>query len=116
MHFQSISYLMMTLKYCFSRLFPKRKIGYNLPQKREKNLNLRHYINQRLLNKDRKFSQNQEYIFAFQYATEIKQLKGDMYNALKQTTTNGRKINARDVRNFEKFNGVGVQRYCNTNS
>ena len=88
----------------FPDYFPEGKFGYNLPQKREANLNLRHYINQRLLNRDRKFSQNQEYIFAFQYATEIKQLKGDMYNALKRTMTNGRKVNAGDVRNFEKFN------------
>ena len=38
---------------------------------RDRDINLRHYVNQRLLNKDPRFSQNSKYIFAFQYATEI---------------------------------------------
>ena len=55
-------------------------------------------MNQRLLNKDPQLSQNSEYIFAFQYATEIKQLRTDMQMALKRRSSEGRKINAEDMR------------------
>ena len=67
-------------------------------------MKLRRYINQRLLNKDARFSQNSEYIFAFQYATEIQQLQGAMNMALKWQTTEGQRVNAGDLRSFEKVN------------
>ena len=80
--------------------------AYNLEEEepREQEIKLRRYINQRLLNKDAKFSQNAEYIFAFQYATEIQQLQGTMNMALKRQTTQGQRVNAGDLRNFNTVN------------
>ena len=71
---------------------------------RERELNWRRYINQRLLNKDARFSQNMEYIFAFQYGTEIKQLKSDMQMAFKRGTKDGRRITAGDLKDFKVVN------------
>ena len=88
----------------FPDLFPGGFGGFDVLTPRDREINLRRYVNQRLLNKDPKFSQNSEYIFAFQYATEIKQLRTDMQMALKRRSSEGRNINAGDMRNFEKVN------------
>ena len=88
----------------FPDLFPGGFGGFDVLTPRDRDINLRRYVNQRLLNKDPRFSQNSEYIFAFQYATEIKQLRTDMQMALKRRSSEGRKINAGDMRNFEKVN------------
>ena len=91
----------------FPDFFPGGFGAYNMEEEeepREQEIKLRRYINQRLLNKDAKFSQNAEYIFAFQYATEIQQLQGAMNMALKRQTTQGRRVNAGDLRNFNTVN------------
>ena len=88
----------------FPDLFPGGFGGFDVLTPRDREINLRRYVNQRLLNKDPRFSQNSEYIFAFQYATEIKQLRTDMQMALKRRSSEGRNINAGDMRNFEKVN------------
>ena len=88
----------------FPHLFPKGEGGHDVTTPRERDICLRHYINQRLLNKDPRFSKSIEYIFAFQYATELKQLRTDMAMALKRQCTDGMKITAGDMRNFQKVN------------
>ena len=91
----------------FPDFFPGGFGAYNMEEEeepREQEIKLRCYINQRLLNKDAKFSQNAEYIFAFQYATEIQQLQGAMNMALKRQTTQGQRVNAGDLRNFNTVN------------
>ena len=88
----------------FPDLFPGGFGGLDVLMPRDREINLRRYVNQRLLNKDPQFSQNSEYIFAFQYVTEIKQLRTDMQMALKRRSSEGRNINAGDMRNFEKVN------------
>ena len=88
----------------FPNLFPKGEGGYDVTTPRMRDICLRRYINQRLLNKDSRFSKSIEYIFAFQYATELKQLRTDMDMALKRQRTDGRKITAGDMRNFQKVN------------
>ena len=103
-------YILMDNKFevlSFPDFFPEGFGAYNMEEEeepREQEIKLRHYINQRLLNKDAKFSQNAEYIFAFQYATEIQQLQGAMNMALKRKTTQGRRVNAGDLRNFNTVN------------
>ena len=88
----------------FPDLFPGGFGGFDVLTPRDREINLRHYVNQRFLTKDPRFSHNSEYIFAFQYATEIKQLRTDMQMALKRRSSEGRNINAGDMRNFEKVN------------
>ena len=88
----------------FPHLFPKGEGGHDVRTPREREICPRRYINQRLLNKDSRFSQNIEYIFAFQYATELKQLRSDMDIALKRRCTDGKKITVATMRNFQKVN------------
>ena len=88
----------------FPDLFPLGSGDFDINLVRESELNLRRYVNQRLLNKDARFSQNMEYIFAFQYATEIKQLKSDMQMALKRRNKDGKRITAGDLKNFQIVN------------
>ena len=88
----------------FPNLFPKGKGGKETDIPREREIDTRWYINQRLLNKDPRFSKNIEYIFTFQYATELKQLRTDMAFALKRQCTDGRKITAGDLKNYRKVN------------
>ena len=90
----------------FPNLFPYGKFGFNISQPRIRDLNLRRYVNQRLLNRDFRFSQSSEYIFAFQYATELKQLRTDMSMALKRQTADGRKLTAADMRNCDKVKSM----------
>ena len=88
----------------FPNLLPYGKFGFDVLEPRERELNLRRYVNQRLLNKDARFSQSMEYIFAFQYATELKQLRSDMSMALKRQCSDGKRITVGDMRNFQKVN------------
>ena len=69
----------------FPNLLPYGKFGFDVLQPRDRELNLRRYVNQRLLNKDARFSQNMEYIFAFQYATELKTVAIRYVNGIKKT-------------------------------
>ena len=70
----------------FPNYFPCGVGGYDVLEPRKVKLDLRRYINQRLLNVKGHFSQDMDYIFAFQYATELQQLKSEMKIALKKTT------------------------------
>ena len=88
----------------FPNLFPKGVGGHGVNTPRERDICLRRYVNQRLLNKDPRFSKSIEYIFAFQYATELKQLRTDMAMALKRQCTDGKRITVGDMRNFHKVN------------
>ena len=100
-------YMLMDDKFehlAFPDLFPGGYGDFHVNLVRERELNLRRNVNQRLLNKDPPFSQNMEYIFAFQYATEIKQLKLDMQMALKRHTNEGKRVNAGDLKNFQTVN------------
>ena len=90
----------------FPNLFPYGKGGFTVLQPRERDLNLRRYVNQRLLNKDGRFGQNIEFIFAFQYATELKQLRTDMSMSLKRRSSEGKRITVGDMRNFQKVNNM----------
>ena len=100
-------YMLMDEKFerlAFPDLFPGGFGDFDINIVRERELNLRRYVNQRLLNKDPRFSQNMEYIFAFQYATEIKQLRCDMQMALKRRYTDGKRITAGDLKNGQIVN------------
>ena len=65
----------------------------------------------RLLNKDARFSQSMEYIFAFQYATELKQLRSDMSMALKRQCSDGKRITVGDMRNFSEGEPDDMERH-----
>lgn len=67
----------------FPNMFPNGTMGY-YNERRPKKLDLRRYINQRLFNVDSRFCENNEYIFAFQYATELKQLRSEVRIAMKK--------------------------------
>ena len=58
---------------CFPDFFPEGKGSFLCPE-RSKDIVLRRYVNQRLLNVNGKFAQNMEYVFSMQYAVELKQL------------------------------------------
>lgn len=87
----------------FPQFFPGGFGGYETLTPRRSSLDMRRYINQRLLNVDPRFSRNAEYIFAFQYATEIKQLRTDMQMALRRTRGSGDlgAINAGNLQSME---------------
>ena len=95
----------------FPNYFPRGSGGYDVLQPRRTKLDLRRYINQRLLNVKAHFSQDMDYIFAFQYATELQQLKSEMRIALKKTTgrTPVGRINAGNMRNFDFVNNLVKQ-------
>ena len=69
----------------FPIYFPGRYGGYDVLEPRKTKLDLGRYVNQRLLNVKAHFSQDLDFIFAFQYATELQQLKSEMNIALKKT-------------------------------
>ena len=58
----------------FPNYFPGGFGGYDVLQPRKRKIDLRRYINQRLLYVKAHFSQDLDFIFAFQYATELQQL------------------------------------------
>jgi len=78
----------------FPHWFPFGTGGYQVDENRSTPLDLRRYINQRLLNVNGKFSQSLEYIFAFQYACELKQLRTDMCMALRKVSDNTIRLTA----------------------
>ena len=86
----------------FPDLFPNGNGGYETAEKRETDLSLRRYYQQRILNVDGRFARNIEYIACAQYATELKQLKSDAGIALKMTRgrqLRGQSMNAGMLRN-----------------
>ena len=98
----------------FPNYFPCGVGGYDVLEPRKKKLDLRRYINQRLLNVKGHFSQDMDYIFAFQYATELQQLKSEMKIALKKTTgrTPVGHINAGNMKNFDFINNLVKHDYA----
>ena len=73
---------------------------------RDTTLDLWKYTNQWLLNVDGRFAQNIEYILVFQYATELKQLKGNARITLCMTcgrTFRGKEVNAGMLKNTSAF-------------
>ena len=86
----------------FQNLFPCGTGGYETDAKRETDLSLRRYYQQRILNVDSRFARNIEYIACAQYSTELKQLKGDAGIALKLTRgrcIRGQSVNAGMLKN-----------------
>ena len=86
----------------FPDLFPRGTGGYETDAKRETDLSLRRYYQQRILNVDGRFARNIEYIACAQYSTELKQLKGDAGIALKLTRgrcIRGQSVNAGMLKN-----------------
>lgn len=79
----------------FPDLFPTGTGGYETSEKRETDLSLRKYYQQRLLNVDGRFGKNIEYIACAQYSTELKQLQSDAGIALR--LTKGRKFRGQSL-------------------
>ena len=90
----------------FPDLFPTGVGCFDATHDYRRKLNLRRYVNQRLLNVDPRFSQNLEYIFAFQYATELKQLHSDMCTALRRVRDDGKDINAGVLKDSSRVQGL----------
>ena len=67
----------------FPDLFPCGVGGYTTNEKRKTKLDLRTYYKQRILNCDGRFAGNIEYLLGAQYATELKQIKGNIGIALR---------------------------------
>ena len=67
----------------FPDLFPTGVGAFPTTTARERKLDLRRYYNQRLLNVDGRFAANIEYLLASQYATELKQVKGNIGIAMR---------------------------------
>ena len=78
----------------FVKMFPFGTGGFEVKNERPRHLDLRRYINQRLLNVVGKFSQDLEYIFALQYASELKQLRSEMFMALRKVSQNAVRLTA----------------------
>ena len=72
---------------CFPDYFPNGHGGLYCPERVQK-IDIRQYANQRLLNVDGRFAQNYEYIFSFQYGSELKQLNGAAATAIRMTKGN----------------------------
>lgn len=86
----------------FPDLFPTGNYGTTGTSKvqRIRKLDMRRYFNQRLLNVDGRFGKSIEYVLAAQYATELHQVQGNIYHALKlRQGIAGQKINAGMLRN-----------------
>jgi len=83
---------------CFPDYFPTGEGAFHCPE-RQTDLALRRYVNQRLLNVDGRFGRNLEYIFAMQYAVELKQLEMDKGVYIRNHSFhNGTKFNASMIR------------------
>ena len=69
----------------FPDLFPSGEGAYNSHTERVRDLHIRKYFQQRLLNVDGRFAKNIEYIFCTQHISDIKQIQGDANLAIKIT-------------------------------
>jgi DNA replication protein DnaC len=85
---------------CFPDFFPKAGGSFHAYERKPK-LQLRRYVNQRLLNHDARFSHDKEYIFSMQYLVELKQLEEDKNVYLRNHSFSGgnKSINASMMRN-----------------
>ena len=84
----------------FPDLFPSGEGAYNSHTERVRDLHIRKYFQQRLLNVDGRFAKNIEYIFCAQYISDIKQIQGDANLAMKLSrgrTLDGRTVTARTL-------------------
>ncbi|KAI8484274.1 hypothetical protein Bbelb_380590 [Branchiostoma belcheri] len=80
--------------------YPDGRFGYSIHRK--KNLTVRKYFNQRLLDADGRFAKDVDYLFAAQYVVEAKQIRDDASIALRQTRgrmMQGGQLNAGVVKN-----------------
>ncbi|XP_066268348.1 uncharacterized protein [Branchiostoma lanceolatum] len=80
--------------------YPDGRFGYSF--QRKKNLTVRKYFNQRLLDADGRFAKDVDYLFAAQYVVEAKQIRDDASIALRQTRgqmMQGGQLNAGVVKN-----------------
>ena len=85
----------------FPDLFPYGIGDFHSVKDRPRNLNIRRYFNQRLLHIDGRFARNIEYLLASQYATELKQVFGNIGASLclrRGKASQGTRINAGMVR------------------
>ena len=96
----------------FPHLFPFGKGAFGEDIHKERKLDLRRYINQRLLNVDTRFSQDLEYIFAQQYACELKQLRSAIQLALRKMSINGSAINAGFLKSRENVQGLVMKDFA----
>ncbi len=89
----------------FPDKFPSGKGGY-YHVNRERKLDLWWYINQHLLNCDGHFANLPEYLFAFQYATELRQINSNIGIQMRLQKGNmfkGEKVTAGMLRNNNKL-------------
>ena len=80
--------------------------GYETDEPHQSKLALHQYFKQRLLNVDRQFARNIEYLFFVQHATDLKQIKADSNFALhltKDKTLSGDRVNAGMLRSSESL-------------
>ena len=98
----------------FPNYFPGGYGGYDVLEPRKTKLDLKRYVNQRLLNVKAYFIQDLFFIFAFQYATELQQLKSEMKIVLKKTNggTYAAWINDGNLNIFDFVNNLVKQDYA----
>ena len=86
----------------FPDLFPNGEGAYHSDTERVRDLHIRKYFQQRLLNVDGRFAKNIEYIFCAQYISDIKQIQGEANLAIRLSrgrTLEGRTITAGTLHN-----------------
>ena len=84
--------------------------NYGLNAEREKKIDARRYFNQRLLNIDGRFAKSIPYILAAQYATESKQVHGNINHFVvrraKARQMQGNRITAASIKNSESLQSI----------
>ena len=93
----------------FPDLFPYGKNGFDSVPKRETNLSLRRYYQQRIFNVDGRFAKNIEYLFCAQYASDLKQVQSEANIALRITkgrTLSGQRLNVGMLKKPEVLNNL----------
>ena len=79
----------------FPDLFPNGEGAYHSDTECVRDLHIRKYFQQRLLNVDGRFAKNIEYIFCAQYISDIKQIQGDANLAIR--LSRGRTLDRRTI-------------------
>lgn len=72
-------------EYAFPNSFPQGVGGFTSVKQHNKTITPRKYFNQRVLNTDRIFETNIEYLLAAQYATESKDVNDQVHIAMRKT-------------------------------
>ena len=74
---------------------------------RDKNIHTKRYFNQRLLDIDGRFARSTEYLLSAQYATECKQVHGNIshyiFRRAKAQSADGKRFKALDVKNMKSL-------------